>query len=449
MNIIKSIVNSFASTIGRILAYVLIIVIVGILFSSCDVKAEMLPDFDSMSLGNVNICSRLTGSADITLSCYSSAYSIQATKYKTVVNGECVQAELGYAGNPYLLTLDNEKLTYFTFDVSSINPQETKPVSPFKGDRVYPGDWYVIDFYVTAFDDYTTFNIPSNKIHQFGGYVQNRYDNPYRINSNSAYPSPIDTAFRNVYKSENKAYTHLFYLFRLQDPPFSTTQLANYITVPLSTTNLSLTNVSLLGYRVQYIGDTQNALNFVTDNHDHRYTDADEFIYFDSCSGENPASPSDPINPGVVDKDECNGNLLCNIQNGIINSLLSLFVPKEEDLKALAVKSTELAENFGFIGETVDFFYKLIQSIISHSQQQGCVAIPGVTLKFSELKDLDMTDYELMSKQTYCFVDHPWLGNEQLITVIRTVITLFFVCLFINRCVKEVEDYFSGESDKK
>lgn len=339
----KQVFNSFLSTLGRILAYLFIAIVIVLLFNKCDVHAEMLPDFDKMTLGEVNYCTRLGGTTAITIGCYSSAYSTVGHHDGVALDGECIKDEVEYVTISNFITIDNEKLTYFTVNVDEINPTEFTGTQTI--DRVYPGNWYAIDLYLTAWDNLTTFDVPTSEIQRYAGYTIYRYFAPYDIGPKSIQlQSKIDTSFRNLYLADSTAYTHLYIMFRLPEDVPSKTQLPNYITFPIKSSNNSVTSVSLLGYRVQYVGDTQNALTFVTDNHDHRYTDDSEFIYFDTCSGSNPANPDDPINPGVSDEP----NLLDKFVSGIMDGLKRLIIPDNLDF---IYNFVDVLENkLGFIG---------------------------------------------------------------------------------------------------
>lgn len=356
------VINSFLSTLGRILAYIFIAIVVLLLFNKCDVKAEMLPDFDKMTLNETRYCTNLTGSDDITISCYSANYSTKGVVDKENINGECIKADIPYVSNRNFKTISNEKVTYFTFNIEDIKPKEIAPnINGIYVDRVYPGNWYAVDFYVTTFDETTTFKIPTNENQKYGGFTTYHYDSPYTVNSKGFYPSPIDTVIRNVYKAENIAYTHLFYLFRLPDPPASKTELASWITVPVATTNTRVTDVDLLGYRIQYVGDTGDALNFITDNSDYRQTDDETFIYFDSCSGENPTTPDTPMSPGL--EEEKTG--IEKFIDSILDGLKSLVVPKNLDF---IYDFTDALENkLGFIGtvpaKIIKFGIELVNSV--------------------------------------------------------------------------------------
>lgn len=131
--------------------------------------------------------------------------------------------------------------------------------------------------------------------------------------------------------------------------------------------------------------------------------------------------------------------------NLFVDMLKGLFIPTDEQINDILDKSSDMAQNFGFIGQSVNFFIKLFTSLLSANQGSGCVTLPELTLKFSE-SSLNMDDWTLWNERDVCFSDHPWIGKTEIIDTIRTVTTLGLLILFLRFAVREFDYILSKEN---
>lgn len=134
------------------------------------------------------------------------------------------------------------------------------------------------------------------------------------------------------------------------------------------------------------------------------------------------------------------------IVNFFIEGLKSLFLPTEEQINEVLKKSSALAENFGFIGQSVDFMINIFSSFVLVPQSKGCVTLPNLTISFSKAKNLNMSDYTFWEEQDVCLDDHPWIGKVEVITVIRTILTISLVILFLRFAIKEFDYLLSKDN---
>ncbi len=110
----------------------------------------------------------------------------------------------------------------------------------------------------------------------------------------------------------------------------------------------------------------------------------------------------------------------------LIDALKSLFVPSDEQLLEIIDDSKELSENFGFVGEAINFFITLFTSLLGMVNANGCVEFPAFSIGSTSLFD-GMTFWD---SQQVCLADNAILSNN--ITTIRTITSIVLVCLFIN-----------------
>jgi len=130
------------------------------------------------------------------------------------------------------------------------------------------------------------------------------------------------------------------------------------------------------------------------------------------------------------------GNFFSNLTNsiaqffrdlltGILDGLKTLFVPTDEQLYEIINDSKDLAENFGFVGESINFFINIFTSLLGMINANGCVELPefsiGPTSMFEKIT--------FWNSQNVCLADNVILSTH--IDTIRTVTSIVLVCLFI------------------
>lgn len=115
----------------------------------------------------------------------------------------------------------------------------------------------------------------------------------------------------------------------------------------------------------------------------------------------------------------------------LIEALKNLFVPTEEQLQEIITDSQELAENFGFVGETISFFIGIFTSLLGLSNGNGCINFPEFTIGGTSL----FKSITFWKAQNVCLADNPILSAN--ITTIRTITSIVLVVLFVNFASRE------------
>lgn len=110
----------------------------------------------------------------------------------------------------------------------------------------------------------------------------------------------------------------------------------------------------------------------------------------------------------------------------LIDALKSLFVPTQEHLMDILEESQKLTENFGFVGESMNFFLNIFTSLLGLVNQNGCVNLPEFTIGATSLFE----SHTFWQAQNVCLSDNTILSSN--IETIRTITSIALVCLFIN-----------------
>lgn len=117
--------------------------------------------------------------------------------------------------------------------------------------------------------------------------------------------------------------------------------------------------------------------------------------------------------------------------NLLIDALKSLFVPTDEQLYEIINDSKELSENFGFVGESINFFITIFTSLLGMVNANGCIELPEFTIGATSLFD----SFTFWHAQNVCLNDNVILSNN--INTIRTITSIVLVGLFINFASKQ------------
>lgn len=120
------------------------------------------------------------------------------------------------------------------------------------------------------------------------------------------------------------------------------------------------------------------------------------------------------------------GELPGKLINLLIDALKSLFVPTDSQLYEIINDSKELSENFGFVGESINFFINIFTSLLGMVNGNGCVELPEFSVGATSLFE-KVTFWEA---QNVCLADNVILSTH--IDTIRTVTSIVLVCLFIS-----------------
>lgn len=149
---------------------------------------------------------------------------------------------------------------------------------------------------------------------------------------------------------------------------------------------------------------------------------------------------TDEINNNITSDDSDTTSSKCGIickLKGIFNGIVSLpskigellkslFIPTNEQLYEIVNDSKELSENFGFVGESVNFFITLFTNLLGLVSQNGCIEFPGFKLSKTSLFD----EHIFWNAQNVCLSDNVILADN--ITQIRFITSIALICLFIN-----------------
>lgn len=129
-------------------------------------------------------------------------------------------------------------------------------------------------------------------------------------------------------------------------------------------------------------------------------------------------------------------SLPSTIINLLVDGLKSLFIPTETQISEVIEDSKELSENFGFIGEGVNFSVQLFTSLLNVVQSTGCVDFPEFSLDFTNIDSIGHS-VKFWDKKSVCLADNQWFGTDSNgIVVIRSVTTIICIVIFLNFCYR-------------
>lgn len=129
------------------------------------------------------------------------------------------------------------------------------------------------------------------------------------------------------------------------------------------------------------------------------------------------------------------------IVNGLIDALKSLFVPTDEQLYEIVNKSKDLSENFGFVGESVNFFIDIFTSLLGMVNANGCIELPAFKMGATSLFD----EHTFWEARETCLADNVILSAN--IDTIRTITSIVFVSLFLGFASRKFFSILSKESN--
>lgn len=129
------------------------------------------------------------------------------------------------------------------------------------------------------------------------------------------------------------------------------------------------------------------------------------------------------------------------IVNGLIDALKSLFVPTDEQLYEIVNKSKDLSENFGFVGESVNFFIDIFSSLLGMVNANGCIELPAFKMGATSLFD----EHTFWDARQACLADNVILSAN--IDTIRTITSIVFVSLFLGFASRKFFSILSKESN--
>lgn len=112
--------------------------------------------------------------------------------------------------------------------------------------------------------------------------------------------------------------------------------------------------------------------------------------------------------------------------NLLVTALKELFIPTDDQLYNIINKAQDLTENFGFVGESMNFFINIFTSLLGLVNQNGCINLPEFSIGSTSLFE----SHKFWDAQNVCLADNSILSAN--IEMIRTITSIALVCLFIN-----------------
>lgn len=368
MNLFRTFFNSISSTLGRIVAYVIIGTIIALLMGSCEVKA--------------------------------------------ISNGEITVPEwgnyvFGFDGGPHFgfsKIVQNKYVNIDSYYVSTSIPSNNKNfyINTFWGD--YSNKPYSISFFIhnpwmnkNPYQNFTANGVPCE--------IVDTLDYAYYVSCKNVVPT----------KEGNNSRIEIRFLFT------NTVGSTGTTTIGISKFNsIALDPATAI----------EDANNKVIDNDNKNHEEAQE-------TRKGILGTLKSVFDSIV-------SLPGKIVDLLLDGLKSLFIPTEEQLTEVIQSSSDLAENFGFIGQSMNFMINLFVSLTSTVQSTGCITLPEATIEFSK-STLDMEDWTAWKEREICLGEHPWFGNGGYgyIDVIRTILTLGIVILTIRLGIREYDNVMS------
>ena len=119
-------------------------------------------------------------------------------------------------------------------------------------------------------------------------------------------------------------------------------------------------------------------------------------------------------------------NGITNLPSKIGDLLKSLFIPTNDQLYEIVNDSKELSENFGFVGQSVNYFVTMFSNLVGLVTSNGCVEFPGFKISKTTLFD----EHVFWEARNVCLSDNVILSEN--ITQIRFITSTVLICLFIS-----------------
>lgn len=252
------------------------------------------------------------------------------------------------------------------------------------------------------------------------------------FNSRTIYPVDFYTSI---------AATHIVngYYIQFNSITFKANKNASCISFPVNKSGGGLThyNFDYVGMKVSYQGVDPPTVDGVTSYIEQESKKINENI--DSMK-EKQDKTNELIESEDDDTTSKKCGMLCKLKgiftgiielpsklvNLLVNALKSLFVPTDDQLYEIVNESKELTENFGFVGESVNFFLTIFTSLLGLVNANGCIELPEFSIGATSLFE----SHTFWQAQNVCLGDNAILSAN--ITTIRTITSIVLVSLFIN-----------------
>ena len=409
--------KKFNVNIGFIITHILIgagVILLVSFVKSCDVNAETLTadnissiDFSTYTYpSNAYMCYQPGGSLDNGFECANNSGAWQSGVSSSSIYGDKEYQYLLFSG-----------VTFGDYgNVISIYLNDFAPVK---------NNNYIIQLLVGSDNTYSYGFLNSYSPVAFTRY---NYD---RIQNYQQYVTLLGSYSNDFSLTSNIDYSLLTLKFNQSYVGNVANTNYNYISINLD--NLDFTgsqNLRLYGYKITDVGDNDDELTTANTS--------------TSNTTETPTTTTKSVNDSLDDLNQTNQNIfetIVNLPSIIINGLkdliTSLFIPTDEQLEDILDKSSDLSENFGFFGQSVNFFIEIITTTLSSSQSEGCIDLPALSFPFSSVVGMNLPDFSVWEEQEVCLAEHPWMGNETIITPIRLVTTISLCILFLRFCIRK------------
>ena len=131
------------------------------------------------------------------------------------------------------------------------------------------------------------------------------------------------------------------------------------------------------------------------------------------------------------------GKWFQDLLKGILDGIKALFVPTDDQLYEIVNDSKDLTENFGFVGESINFILTIFTSLLGLVNANGCVELPEFSIGETSL----FPAHKFWDSQNVCLGDNVILSRN--ITTIRTITSIVLVAMFVNFAASKFFDILS------
>ncbi len=119
------------------------------------------------------------------------------------------------------------------------------------------------------------------------------------------------------------------------------------------------------------------------------------------------------------------GQWFKDLLGGILDGIKGLFVPTDDQLYEIVNDSKDLTENFGFVGESLNFILTIFTSLLGLVNANGCIELPEFSIGETTL----FPSHKFWDAQNVCLADNVILSSN--ISTIRSFTSIILVCMFI------------------
>ena len=126
----------------------------------------------------------------------------------------------------------------------------------------------------------------------------------------------------------------------------------------------------------------------------------------------------------------------------LIDGIKGLFVPTDDQLYEIVNDSKDLTENFGFIGESMNFFINIFTTLLGLVNANGCLELPEFTIGSTTLFD----SHTFWDARNVCLADNEVLSSN--IDTIRSFTSIVLVAMFVSFAASKFFSILSKQSSE-